>query len=76
MIVLAVSIAVNTMAQKQMDASNSTNSDRRNIIVTLLATNDTNTSDAPALSISSEDFWAVFSSFLEPSINGSNNVSQ
>ena len=66
------------MAQKEMNASISTNSnsDRRNIIVTWLDTNDTNTGDAPAFSISNEDFWAVFSSFLEPAINGSNNASE
>jgi hypothetical protein len=55
--------------------SNSTNSDKQKIIVTWLEANDTKTS-APAISVSSEDFWAVFGSLLKPSINGSINSSE
>ena len=48
--------------------SNSTNSDKQNIIVTWLETNDTKT-DTPVISVSGEDFWAVFGTLLKPSIN-------
>jgi hypothetical protein len=51
--------------------SNSTNSDKQKIIVTWLETNDTKTSDTPAISISNEDFWKTFNPLLEQSINGS-----
>ena len=51
--------------------SNSTNSDRRNIIVTWLEANDTKTSATPTISVSSEDFWMVFAPLIERTINGS-----
>ena len=51
--------------------SNSTNSDKQKIIVTWLETNDTKTSDTPAISISDEDFWKTFNPLLEQSINAS-----
>ena len=54
-------------------ALNSTNSDRRNIIVTWL---DTKTIDTPVISVSNEDFWEVFGSLLKPSINGSISSSE
>ena len=49
--------------------TNSTNSDKRNIIVTWLQTNDTKT-DTPVISVSDEDFWKTFEPLLEQSING------
>ena len=55
--------------------SNSTNSDKQKIIVTWLETNDTKTSDTPAISISNEDFWKTFNPLLEQSINESTNSS-
>ncbi|MGH9998104.1 MAG: hypothetical protein ACRD7F_08830 [Nitrososphaeraceae archaeon] len=55
--------------------SNSTNSDKQKIIVTWLETNDTKTSDTPAISISDEDFWKTFNPLLEQSINGSTDSS-
>ena len=48
---------------------NSTNLDKQKIIVTWLETNDTKTSDTPAISISSEDFWKIFEPLLELSTN-------
>ena len=50
--------------------SNSTNSDKQKIIVTWLETNDTETSDTPAISVSGEDFWKTFEPLLKQSING------
>ncbi len=55
--------------------TNSTNSDKQKIIVTWLETNDTKTSDTPAISISDEDFWKAFNPLLEQSINGSTDSS-
>ena len=55
--------------------TNSTNSDKQKIIVTWLETNDTKTSDTPAISISDEDFWKTFNPLLEQSINGSTDSS-
>jgi hypothetical protein len=56
--------------------SNSTNSDRRNIIVTWLEINNTKTGNAPIINISSEDFWVAFGTLLKLSINGSINSSE
>jgi hypothetical protein len=49
--------------------SDSANSERRDIIVKWLDRNDT--SNALPVSISHEEFWAVFNSFLTQSINES-----
>lgn len=51
--------------------SNSTNSDRRNIIVTWLEANKTKTGSALMISISGEDFWKIFEPLLKQSIKGS-----
>lgn len=51
--------------------SNSTNSERRNIIVTWLETNKTTIDSTPMISISGEEFWKIFEPLLEQSINGS-----
>jgi hypothetical protein len=48
--------------------SNSTNSDKQKIIVTLLETNDTKT-DTPVISVSDEDFRKIFEPLLELSTN-------
>jgi hypothetical protein len=55
--------------------SNSTNLDKRNIVVTWLETNDTKPIDAPMISISDDDFWMVFEPLLEQSINRSTDSS-
>jgi len=55
--------------------TNSTYSDKQKIVVTWLETNDTNTNDTPAISISDEDFWKTFNPLLEQSINGSTDSS-
>lgn len=55
--------------------SNSTNSNKQKIIVMWLETNDTKT-DTPVISVSGEDFWAVFGTLLKPSINGSTDASK
>ena len=55
--------------------TNSTNSDKQKIVVTWLESNDTETSDTPAISISDEDFWKTFNPLLEQSINGSTDLS-
>ena len=54
---------------------NSTNSGEQKIVVTWLETNDTKTSDTPAISISDEDFWKTFNPLLEQSINASTDSS-
>ena len=51
--------------------SNSTNSERRIIIVTWLETNNTTIDSTPMISISGEEFWKIFEPLLEQSINGS-----
>jgi preprotein translocase subunit SecF len=56
--------------------SNSTNADRRNVILTWLDTNITKTVSAPMISISNEDFWKNFEPLLEQSINGSTDSSE
>jgi hypothetical protein len=55
--------------------SNSTNLDKRNIVVTWLETNDTKPIDAPMINISDDDFWMVFEPLLEQSINRSTDSS-
>ena len=55
--------------------TNSTNSDKQKIVVTWLETNDTKTSDTPAISISDEDFWKTFNPLLKQSLNGSTDSS-
>ena len=49
--------------------SNSTNADRRNVILTWLDTNITKTVSAPMISISNEDFWKIFGPLFELSTN-------
>jgi hypothetical protein len=56
--------------------SNSTNSERRNIIVTWLETNKTTTVSTPMVSISGEEFWKIIEPLLEQSINGSTDSSE
>jgi hypothetical protein len=51
--------------------SNSTNSERRNIIVTWLETNKTTTDSIPMISINGEDFWKIFEPLVKQSMNGS-----
>jgi len=60
MIGFAVSETVVVTAQ-----SNSTNSDRRTIIVTWLETNRITTDNTPMISISNEEFWKNFRPLLE-----------
>jgi hypothetical protein len=66
MIGLAINETIVVTAQ-----SNSTNSDKPNIIMTWIETNDTMTSDVPVISVDSEDFWMVFEPLLKQFINGS-----
>ena len=70
-ILIAVAMIGFTETMLATAQSNSTNSDRRNIIVTWLEANDTKTSATPAISVSSEDFWIVFGPLIERTINGS-----
>jgi len=49
--------------------TNSTNLDKRNIVVTWLETNDTKTIDTPVISVSNEDFWKMFEPLLKQSFN-------
>ena len=49
--------------------TNSTNLDKRNIVVTWLETNDTKTIDTLVISVSNEDFWKMFESLLKQSFN-------
>jgi hypothetical protein len=73
MIVVMINETIIATAQeKQMNASNSTNLEKPNIVVTwIIKTNDTKTSDAPVVSVSSEDFWMIFEPLLKQSINDS-----
>lgn len=49
--------------------TNSTNLDKRNIVVTWLETNDSKTIDTPVISVSNEDFWKMFEPLLKQSFN-------
>jgi hypothetical protein len=48
---------------------NSTDSDGKNIVVTWLETNKTNTISTPTISVSNEDFWKIFGPLFELSTN-------
>ena len=50
-------------------ALNSTDSDGKNIVVTWLQSNETNTISAPTISVSNEDFWKIFGPLFELSTN-------
>ena len=50
-------------------ALNSTDSDGKNIVVTWLRSNKTNTNSAPMISVSNEDFWKIFGPLFELSTN-------
>ena len=71
-VIIGFAVNENIVATAQ---TNSTNSDKQKIVVTWLETNDTKTSDTPAISISDEDFWKTFNPLLEQSINGSTDSS-
>ena len=44
-------------------------SDGKNIVITWLETNKTNTISAPMINISNEDFWKIFGPLFELSAN-------
>ena len=44
-------------------------SDGKNIVITWLETNKTNTISAPMINISNEDFWKIFGPLFELSTN-------
>jgi hypothetical protein len=50
-------------------ALNSTDSDGKNIVVTWLQSNKTNTISAPTISVSNEDFWKIFGPLFELTTN-------
>ena len=50
-------------------ALNSTDSDGKNIVVTWLESNKTNTNSTPTISVSNEDFWKIFGPLFELSTN-------
>jgi hypothetical protein len=50
-------------------ALNSTDSDDKNIIVIWLESNKTNTTSAPMIRVSNEDFWKIFGPLFELSTN-------
>ena len=50
-------------------ALNSTDSDGKNIVVTWLELNNTNTNSAPMIRVSNEDFWKIFGPLFELSTN-------
>ena len=70
-IVMINETIIATAQEKEMNASNSTNLEKPNIVVTWLETNDTKTSEVPVISVSGEDFWVVFEPLLKQSINDS-----
>ena len=55
-------------------ALNSTDSDGKNIIVTWLESNKTNTISDPTISVSNEDFWKIFGPLLEISTNETSGI--
>jgi hypothetical protein len=64
MVGFAINEAIVVTAQ-----NNSTNSDRRTIIVTWLETNKTMTNSTSMISISGEEFWKIFEPLLKQSTN-------
>jgi hypothetical protein len=79
MVIIGVMInetLVVTAQEKQVNASNSTNLEKPNLIVTWIETNDTKTSDSHVISVSGEDFWKVFEPLLKQSTNGSISSSE
>ena len=57
--------------EDSINQTNSTQSERQKIIVTWLETNKTKTSSVPMIMVGDQDFWMVFDSLLEQTINGS-----
>jgi hypothetical protein len=57
------------ISRNNTTALNSTDSDGKNIIVTWLETNQTNTISAPMISVSNEDFWKIFGPLFELTTN-------
>jgi hypothetical protein len=49
-------------------------SDSKNIVVTWLESNETNTNSAPMISVSNKDFWEIIGPLFELSTNGSVNT--
>lgn len=68
MVVAIIGFAVNENIDVTAQ-TNSTNLDKRNIVVTWLETNDTKTIDTPVISVSNEDFWKMFEPLLKQSFN-------
>ena len=60
-----VSEPIVATAQDCTNQSSSSNSDKQKIIVTWLEVNNTKTGSTPVISVSSEDFWKIFSPLLE-----------
>ena len=57
------------ISHNNITALNSTDSDDKNIIVTWLESNKTNTTSAPMIRVSNEDFWKIFGPLFELSTN-------
>ena len=57
------------ISRNNTTALNSTDSDGKNIVITWLETNKTNTISAPMINISNEDFWKIFGPLFELSTN-------
>lgn len=56
--------------------NSSTITGKQNTTVTWLEANNTNTRDTPMISVSGDDFWAVFEPLLEQPINRSAILSE
>jgi hypothetical protein len=57
------------ISRNNTTALNSTDSDGKKIVVIWLESNRTNTTSAPTISVSNEDFWKIFGPLFELSTN-------
>jgi len=70
---ISATIAVIARPNGNISRDNTTaldlDSDGKNIVLTWLELNNTNTNSAPTMSVSNEDFWMIFGPLLELSTN-------
>ena len=68
-----VAIAQESQSNGNISRNNITaldlDSDDKNIVVTWLESNKTNTNSAPMIRVSNEDFWKIFGPLFELTIN-------
>ncbi|MPZ08517.1 MAG: hypothetical protein GEU26_19260 [Nitrososphaeraceae archaeon] len=66
---VAIAQPNDNISRNNTTALNSTDSDGKNIVVTWLESNKTNTNGVPTIRVSNEDFWKIFGPLFELSTN-------